>query len=554
MDVPDQLFLDGLQFVQFATAAEQNAAEEEAAGTASGKNEMAEAAEHMKEAFSEMQHLAYLLHVTNKPDAPSSGASFQVCFATFPACCHNHLRPLQTMPMKREAGFAEQDDALLLVHASVMQRTYSSVSNSLRAAAAELSTSAAHAEEWATSALQLSDNATLASIGNMNDLLSLMPLEDTASGAAQASSIAQVLHLPWTVARGRAADGGLCVHLATRKQKADSLQRMAVREANAGMSTTAPDPFAMVPPAAQHYEFLHSTLPPPEKLRLASRALRLPVHGSVLPAQGRGGLPAHLQGPVPGGPGLYVLPSLPPLSAATKRPQWAHGPALTPQVMRHALRAVAPMLAASEMLDTATQVRALVAERQGGAGGVTLLAHVGLEQEWAKAMNAPYACIPHSATLLQPVLTASVAPLALGAPGNANPSSSSTCQVAIPLPGVWSDGRLQRVREDTVRSAGWLLQAAWALHDAPAGRGGADLPPVPPPGLVCAHVKHACPVSGVCLQLRISLEAEAPPASSVTEGGASPAAAAASQFLECSLSGSQTTSVMRDRLDAVLRA
>lgn len=83
MDVPSGLFLDGLQFVQFANAAEAEADAQEAAGKATGSNDMAEAAEHMKEAFSEMQHLAYLLHVTNKSDAPTNTASFKVGEPTF---------------------------------------------------------------------------------------------------------------------------------------------------------------------------------------------------------------------------------------------------------------------------------------------------------------------------------------------------------------------------------------------------------------------------------------------------------------------------------------
>jgi len=91
MNIPANLFLDGLQFVQFANAAEDLADAEKAAGTGSSANDMAEAAEHMKEAFSEMQHLAYLLHVTNKADAAPNTACFQVrCrhFLVRKAVCH----------------------------------------------------------------------------------------------------------------------------------------------------------------------------------------------------------------------------------------------------------------------------------------------------------------------------------------------------------------------------------------------------------------------------------------------------------------------------------
>jgi hypothetical protein len=78
MDVPPEQFLDGLQFVQFATAAEKRIADA-AADSEQESNGMAEAALHMQAAFSEIQHLAYLLSVTNQKKPLAGTASFQVC-------------------------------------------------------------------------------------------------------------------------------------------------------------------------------------------------------------------------------------------------------------------------------------------------------------------------------------------------------------------------------------------------------------------------------------------------------------------------------------------
>lgn len=411
------------------------------------------------------------------------------------------------MPIKREVQAAKDDDERHLVHTSCMQDTFTGVCSDLRQAAARMQSATRHAQQWADSALRLSTNATLASTGNMCDLLSLMLLEEGAPGAPRAGGIAQDLRLPWAPARSADAAGGLTARTATRKQRADSVRRAAER--NNGDEDLAPDPYLQLQTGAEQHEFLFPVLPAPERLRLTSRALRLPVHSSVLPADGLEELPEHLRGPVAGGPGLYLLPTLPPLAPAQARPQWAHGPVLAPGTLRGALQALAPLLGAGEALETATQVRAKVV-RGKQEGDYAIEAHVGLEEEWAKALNAPFAAGPIAVAgggLLQPVLSVAVTRGGAAAPVPA-------VQCSILLPGMGADGVLRRVQEGTVRASAGVMGALWALHRPQTERGaqeGGALPGVPPPGLVCGTVERHYADAGMTLHMRVSLQESPPP-------------------------------------------
>lgn len=408
--------------------------------------------------------------------------------------------------------------------------------------------STAHAQQWACSALAMSHNATLASTSNMHDLLSLMLLEESGVGAARASGMAQDLKLPWAQSRSASADGGLTARVASCKQKADFLRRMAVRGDSETAGDLAPDPFLWLPQAAaQPHELLFPVLLAPEKLRLASRALRLPVHNSVLPLVDDGDLPEHLSGPVPGGPGLFLLPTLPPCSSAQARPQWAHGPVLSPGTLQGALRALVPLMQAGDALETATQVRAQVVAGEVD-GEVALVAHVGLEQEWAKSMNAPFACVPGEGggALLQPVLTVALA--RAGSSLSPAPSHSS-----IPLPGGYVSGVLCSVQEGTVRAAGGLMWHLWALHRPPqlgALRAEqAEIPGVPPPGLVCGAVERWYEGIGATLHLRVSLERSPPDQAQEGEG-----VCLAEAFLEAALQEGSTAQEVCDAVDAAVVA